>query len=220
MHRLFGRGKPQAPPPSLTDVISNTDSRAESIEKKIAKLDSELVKYKEQRNKMRDGPQKRMVTQRAMAVLKQKKTYENQLMQLQQQSFNMEQANFATQSIKDTQETVAAMKAGVKQMKQEFKKINIDEIEDVQDDLEDMLEDHSEIQDVLSRSYAAPDVDEADLEAELDALGDWEPDLGESNLLDEAMAPAVPNSEPGSAIAQPTPGGVDEFGLPEVPMTN
>ena len=55
--------------------------------------------------------------------------YESQLDNLRQQSFNMEQANYATQSLKDTQATVVAMKAGVKQMKKEFKHINIDDIE-------------------------------------------------------------------------------------------
>lgn len=41
----------------------------------------------------------------------------------------MEQANYAAQMLKDTQSTVVAMKDGMKQMKHEFKKINIDEIE-------------------------------------------------------------------------------------------
>lgn len=41
----------------------------------------------------------------------------------------MEQANYATQTLKDTHATVAAMKDGVTQMKKEFKKINIDNIE-------------------------------------------------------------------------------------------
>lgn len=41
----------------------------------------------------------------------------------------MEQANYAVQSLKDTQSTVVAMKDGVKQMQKEFKKINIDDIE-------------------------------------------------------------------------------------------
>lgn len=34
------------------------DARAESIEKKISRLDAELVKYKDQMKKMRDGPSK------------------------------------------------------------------------------------------------------------------------------------------------------------------
>lgn len=45
------------------------------------------------------------------------------------QSFNMEQANYATQTLKDTHATISAMKDGVASMKKEFKKINIDQIE-------------------------------------------------------------------------------------------
>jgi len=37
------------------------DSRGESIEKKISKLDAELMKYKDQMKKMRDGPSKVLV---------------------------------------------------------------------------------------------------------------------------------------------------------------
>ncbi len=36
----------------------------------------------------------------------------------------------------------------------------------------DMLEDANEVQEVLGRSYGMPEIDEDDLEAELDALGD------------------------------------------------
>ena len=46
-----------------------------------------------------------------------------------QQSFNMEQTNYSIQTMKDTQSTVAAMKTGLKQMKKEHKKIDIDKIE-------------------------------------------------------------------------------------------
>ena len=69
----------------------------------------ELKKYKDQMKKMRDGPSKNMVKQRAMRVLKQKKMYENQLEGLRNQSFNMEQANFATQQLKDTKTTVCGV---------------------------------------------------------------------------------------------------------------
>ena len=58
MNRLLGGAKKKAPPPNLTDAISSVDSRGESIEKKIAKLDLELKKYKDQMKKMRDGPSK------------------------------------------------------------------------------------------------------------------------------------------------------------------
>ncbi|KAM7448480.1 Charged multivesicular body protein 5 [Porites harrisoni] len=217
MNRLFGRGKPKEPPPNLTDTISNVDSRGESIEKKISKLDAELMKYKDQMKKMRDGPSKNMIKQRAMRVLKQKKQYENQLENLRQQSFNMEQANFATQTLKDTKTTVDAMKLGLKDMKKEYKKVNLDEIEDLQDDMADMLEIANEVQETLGRTYGMPDdLDEADLEAELEALGD---DLAldeDTSYLDEVPAPSdtIPGEQDSSGTKTQDGVQVDEFGLP------
>lgn len=105
------------------------DSRAEGVEKKIARLDVELKKYRDQMAKMRDGPAKNAVKQKALRVLKQKKQYETQADNLRNQSFNMEQTNYATQSLQDTKTTVNAMKMGVKQMKKEFKHVNIEQIE-------------------------------------------------------------------------------------------
>lgn len=49
------------------------DARATNIEEKIAKLETELRKYREQMTKMREGPAKNSVKQRALRVLKQKK---------------------------------------------------------------------------------------------------------------------------------------------------
>jgi charged multivesicular body protein 5 len=219
MNRLFGKGKPKAPPPNLTDAIGNVDSRSDSVEKKISKLDQELGKYKDQMKKMRDGPGKNAVKQKALRVLKQKRMYENQRDQLMQQSFNMEQSNYALQTMKDTQTTVDAMKMGMKEMKKEYKKINIDKIEDLQDDMEDMLEQSNEIQETLGRQYGMPDIDEDELEAELDALGDELEMDADSSYLDEAIsAPGVPSKEPGASTAV-TEGGVavDEFGLPKIP---
>lgn len=51
------------------------DGRGESIDKKIAKLDAELVKIKNQMKKMRNGPSKNMMKQKALKILKQKKMY-------------------------------------------------------------------------------------------------------------------------------------------------
>lgn len=48
------------------------------------------------------------IKQKALRVLKQRKMYEGQRDNLMQQSFNMEQANFATQMLKDTKSTVMA----------------------------------------------------------------------------------------------------------------
>ena len=73
---------------------------------KIHKLDQELIRYREQMAKMREGPAKTAIKQRALRILKQKKMYENQQDQLMQQSFNMDQTLFATESLRDTMTTV------------------------------------------------------------------------------------------------------------------
>lgn len=137
----------------------------------------------------------------------------------------MEQATMAIQSAKDTQVVVGAMKTGLKEMKKEYKKINIDNIEvslrrsevfwlqylqmtklqnlfhfliqDLQDELADVLEISEEVQEALGRSYNMPDVDEDELEAELDALGDEIALDDDTSYLDDALkAPNAPDKDP------------------------
>lgn len=193
------------------------------MEQKISKLDTELRKYKDQMAKMREGPAKNAVKAKAMRVLKQKKMYENQAESLRNQSFNMEQANYAHQTLKDTHATVAAMKDGVKNMKKEFKKINIDQIEDIQDEMADMLEQSDEVQEALGRTYGMPEIDDDELAAELEALGDDIALDDDTSYLDDVVkAPEAPDKEPGadSVVLKNKDGiPVDEFGLPMIPAS-
>uniref|UniRef100_A0A2K5PZC7 Charged multivesicular body protein 5 n=1 Tax=Cebus imitator TaxID=2715852 RepID=A0A2K5PZC7_CEBIM len=180
MNRFFGKVKPKSP-------------RAESIDKKISRLDAELVKHKDQIKKMREDPAKNIVKQKALRILKQKQMYEQQWDNLILQSFNVEQANYTIQSWKDTKTMVDAMKLEVKEMKKTYKQVRIDQSEDLQRHTKDMMEDANEIQGALSRSYGTPELDEDDLEAELDALGDeLLADEGSSYLDEAASAPVFP----------------------------
>jgi len=204
----------------MNDMITKIDERGDTIEKKMAKLDAELKKYKDQMSKMREGPAKNAVKQKALRVLKQKKMYEQQVSNLRQQSFNMEQANYTTQTLKDTQATVKAMQMGLKEMKKEYKKVNIDQIEDLQDDMADLLEQADEVQEVLGRSYGTPDIDEDELEAELEALGDEIIGDEDASYLDDAIkAPSAPDREPGAESVNKDGVLVDEFGLPKIPAS-
>ncbi|CAH1119247.1 unnamed protein product [Phaedon cochleariae] len=219
MNRLFGKGKPKEPGPSISDAIAGVDQRAEGVEKKIATLENDLRRFRDQMSKMREGPGKNAVKAKAIRILKQKKMYENQLDNLRGQSFNMEQANMAHQTLKDTQITVVAMKDGVKQMKTEFKKINLEDIDDIQDELADMLEQADEVQQALGSTYNTPDLDEDDLAAELDALGE---EIGldddQSYLDDVLKAPEAPSTKPEAGQERVNKDGVplDEFGLPQL----
>jgi len=144
-----------------------------------------------QKTKPGTGPYN-LLKQKALRVLKQKKMYEGQRDQMMNQSFNMEQANFAQQSMKDTVVTVSAMKSANVELKKQMKNISIDDVESMQDDLSDLLESNNEIQDALGRSYGVGEVDESELEDELASLGD-ELQMGETPSY---LSSAVPTSEP------------------------
>jgi charged multivesicular body protein 5 len=122
---------------------------------------------------MRDGPGKQAIKAKALKVLQRRKMYESQRDQLQQQSFNMEQANMMQDNLKNVMTTVDAMKTTNKSLKQQYGKINIDKIEKMQDEMADLMEMGNEINESISRAYDVPeDVDEAELDAELEALGE------------------------------------------------
>jgi hypothetical protein len=69
MHRLFGKKKEVAPPPSLTDTAAGINGRVTVLDDKIKGLDNELKVYKAQLAKAK-GPAKTGIQRRAMEVLK------------------------------------------------------------------------------------------------------------------------------------------------------
>jgi len=173
MRRVFGAKKKKEPAPSLEDTTSSLNSRGENIDGKIKKLEGELARFRDQLKKTKSGPAQAAIKQRALRVLKQKRMYEQQRDQLYNQSFNLEQVSFATQNIKDTQATVASMRSAAKEIKQEYKKVDINEIENLNDEMADMLDLTNEIQETLGQTFGVPDdIDEEELMGELDALED------------------------------------------------
>merc|ERR1711966_549198 len=113
------------------------------------------------------------------------------------------------------------MKQANNEMKKVMKRdLNVDAVEDIADDMAEMLEDFNEINEALGNNYATPDIDEADLDAELDMLGDEleELDVGEEAVPSylQGPLPAQPSDTPGSKL----PGEeemLDEYGLPSAP---
>ena len=215
MNRLFGQSKAPVAKPTLSDASASMEKRGESLDQKIMKLDKELARYTEQMKKMKPGPAKQQVQKRALAILKQKKMYEGQKEKTMNQQFNMEQIMFAQDGLKETAGTVQAMKAANKDLKKQFKQINIDQVEDMQEDMSDLLEQAEEIQSALGRSYNTDDIDEADLEAELAAMED-DPSLflstaGEGESLGAADYLELPaTSEAPVEAAADTPSAVPQ----------
>ena len=118
--------------------------------------------------------------------------------------------------IRDRLTTVQAMKTASKTLKKEVKKVDLSQIEDLQDDLADMMEDVNDVQDVLGQSYGiGDDIDDADLDAELDALGDDFDDVADADSTPAYLQPADPSLMPDQPTDAPVQADdVDEFGLP------
>lgn len=149
------------------------ETRIDSVDVKLAKLNSDLSTYQQKMAKMRDGPGKNAIKQKALKVLQQRKMYESQRDQLQQQSWNMEQAGMMQDNLKNVMTTVDAMKTTNKELRKQYGKIDIDKIEQIQDEMADLMELGNEISESMGRAYDIPDdVDEAELDAELEALGE------------------------------------------------
>jgi charged multivesicular body protein 5 len=227
MKRVFGQKKGAGPPPpSLSDASTGIGKRVDELDFKIKNLDAELLGYKKKIQTLR-GPAKTTVQKRAMEVLKRRKMYEQQRDQLTSQQFNVDSAAMSITTVKDTMNTVAAMKGANLEFKKQMKQLNINDVEDVMDDMADLVEDMNEVNEIMGRSYAMPDhIDEAELEAELDILG-------EELMEEEGMSTEIPStpymtpSLPVQPTSLPSAAGrvsnsssstygtrVDEFGLP------
>ncbi|XP_004135046.1 vacuolar protein sorting-associated protein 60.1 [Cucumis sativus] len=231
MKRVFGVKKDKEPPPSIQDASDRINKRGESVDDKIKKLDVELSRYKEQIKKTRPGPAQEAVKARAMRVLKQKRMYEGQRDMLYNQTFNLDQVAFASEGIKDAQQTMSALKSANKELKGMMKTVRIQDIDNLQDEMMDLMDVSNEIQETLGRSYNVPDdIDEDELLGELDAL---EADMGfeteadgvpsylqpdkESDFEGELNLPAAPIGHAAVPAGRNNAQAEDELGLPAVP---
>ncbi|KAL1843012.1 hypothetical protein VTK73DRAFT_2941 [Phialemonium thermophilum] len=195
MNRLFGSSGAKPPKATLNSAIANIDGRISSIDVKLASLNAELAAYQTKLAKMRDGPGKTALKQKALKVLQRRKMYEAQRDQLQSQVWNMEQAQTMQDNLKNTMVTVDALRQTNKALRREYGRVDVDRIERLQDEMADLLDVGNEIQESLARAYDVPeDVDEAELDAELEALGqevDLDRELAGTN--DPLAASALPS---------------------------
>ena len=136
---------------------SQLDTHIETLDVKLSKINAELTTYQQKMAKMRDGPGKSAIRQKALKLLQRRKQLEAQRGQLEQQSFNMEQADMMTTNLKNTMTTVDAMKTTNKTLRQQYGKVDIDKIERMQDEMAELLEVGNEIQESLGRSYDVPE---------------------------------------------------------------
>ncbi|KAB1225438.1 Charged multivesicular body protein 5 [Morella rubra] len=153
---------------------------------------------------------------------------------LYNQTFNLDQVAFASEGIKDAQQTMSALKSANQELKGMMKTVKIQDIDNLQDEMMDLMDVSTEIQETLGRSYSVPDdIDEEDLMGELDAL---EADMGmetesdgvpsylqPDNLTDldsELNLPSAPTGHSAVPAGRSHAQAEDELGLPTVPRAS
>jgi charged multivesicular body protein 5 len=208
MKRVFGKKKAEAPAPSLDQASKGLGGRMNEMDTKINDLEKELRVYKDKIKNTKSPAAKKQLQKRAMEILKRKRMYEQQRDQVAGQQFNIDQANFGLESAKASVQTVAAMKAANKELKQTIRKdLDIDAVDDIADDMAELMDDFNYINEALGRNFATPDdLDEADLDAELEMLGDeLEDELAEESAVDATpsyLMPAMPSQLPGQKLPE------------------
>ncbi len=122
-----------------------------------------------------------------------------------------------TDNLKNVMTTVDALKTTNKTLKQQYGKINVDKIEKMQDEMADLMEMGNEINESISRAYDLPeDVDEAELDAELEAMGEdmmFEQEQGTAvgempGFMQEGEMPQFIDERPDQGKVQEAAGGV------------
>ncbi|KAI5080689.1 hypothetical protein GOP47_0003872 [Adiantum capillus-veneris] len=210
MKKLFGsRKKKEKPPPvTIEEATEKINMRGDIADEKIKKLDAELLLFKEQIKNTKPGTAQNVLKARALRILRQKKMYEAQRDMLYNQSFKLERVSFATEGIKDARETMAAMKAGSKDLEGTLKILKIDDVDKLQDVITSIVEESNEIQDSLIQGNSAPDhLDEDDLMGELDEL--------ESDV--KAQKRTATDAIPQPVTQAKTTEGEQELSLPSAP---
>lgn len=107
-------------------------------------------------------------------------------------------------NLRNTMATVDAMKTTTKELKKQYGKVDIDKIDKLQDEMADLMDIGNDIQESISRSYDLPeDVDEAELDAELEALGEDVELNGEMGEMDSMPAFMQDQAGPPQFIDEP-----------------
>lgn len=162
---------PPPPGPSMDHALHNAEMRTGNLEARISQLDQEIVSYKREMQRARQGTSTHnMYKRRALHAMRQKKSLEARTNMSANAAFNLEQVRDAKAMQQDNLAMVDGLRAAKQDMAVGSYQVDLDEVEDLRDDVAEAVTDVNEVSEVLGRSYDVDNVDEAELEAELEEL--------------------------------------------------
>ncbi|ERS97637.1 hypothetical protein HMPREF1624_05808 [Sporothrix schenckii ATCC 58251] len=197
MNRLFGtRSKdPKADAiAELNKASASANEGLESKETKIAALDAKLAVVSSKMNKLPPGRAKQKLRQDAIEILRERKLYENLRKNYKGQLWTMDNARGMTDSSANTIAVVGALNTANKNLRKQLGKVDLDKIDKIRDELDELQYLNNDIQEALSWDVPE-DVDEDELDAELEALGqdvELEAEMGAATGVPSFMQDEVP----------------------------
>lgn len=106
MRSILGFQKKSPSLTALQQAALHISQRGDVIDKKIKKLDAELLNFGEQIKKSRPGPTQDALKAHALIVLKQKRRYEAQKIMLENQSVKLARVSSTAEELQKEQKTV------------------------------------------------------------------------------------------------------------------
>ncbi|QLG75002.1 hypothetical protein HG535_0H03290 [Zygotorulaspora mrakii] len=206
MNRVFGYGNKKTHDQLLQESGRAMDQAQQGLQERVSQLDTQISQLNFQLQSLqkkissaRSSAGQRPLRQQALKLLNKRKKLEQMRDSLDSQSWSMSQAQMTSDNLKNTMITVNALKQTNKALKSQYGKINIDKLQDMQDEMMDLIEQGDELQEILSANTLngdIEDIDESELDAELDALGEEDltvPGIEESGIdMPSYLSGAVP----------------------------
>jgi len=165
----------------------------QNIDAAIAKLDKKEVYLEKQIGKLTDAAKKKLKAgdkRGAMMMLKKKKMYEKQQLQISNTKMNLEMQKMSLDDTATNQIVTSAMISGAKTMKEVVKESHMENIDELRDDIADAMDQQNQINEMLGENIMGEELeDDDDLMAELGMMEEEE----DANTMAELDMPSTNN---------------------------
>ncbi|KAL6944671.1 hypothetical protein ACO0RG_001415 [Hanseniaspora osmophila] len=131
--------------------------------------------------RLKKQPSNQILKRKCLKLLNKRKNLETIVDQLETQIWSTTKQQLATDNLMNNCLTLQTMQQQHKLMQKQFKKIDVDKLQEMQDEMADLMEQSEELQSVLNQGFDngenGLEMDEDELDDELDALMDEESDF-------------------------------------------
>ncbi|GMM57302.1 Vps60 protein [Maudiozyma humilis] len=182
MNRIFGYGNKKTHEQLMQESNQAMNSAQQGLQAKVSQLDTQIASLNMQLQTIqkklaaiRSPAGQRPLRAQALKLLNKRKKLEQMRESLDNQDWSMTQSRMMSDTLANTMLSVNALKQSNAALKSQYGKIDIDKLEDMQDEMADLIERGEELQNALnmnSESLDVDDIDDAELDAELDALAE------------------------------------------------